>query len=409
MRLREWGALTWVGVAWLAGPVPGFADRGVTGQPIGALWWWHLAAAVLVIVAVTGAVRTGELGVRVDRAATRAWAPGRRWRTVVITAWLALAVLAAVQLRTGLASWGDVLTPTAAAAVVAVAPRRSVGGAAVPRLASGTILLAVLAVGSFAVAALGTVGLEDPFAYYRIKELVRAPVGAHNVLAGFLLAGAPAVALAAVRRPRRWWVGLAVVGLGLAATLSRAALVAGAIGIVATRAWLRDRAVATRVGAIVGIGTVGIAVALTTLGAANPDTDGPTSVGARIELWGAAIEAVVEHPVRGVGADGFLPHTEQLGVAAPHEHAHDLPLHAAATSGVPGLLATGAVWLGIAVGAAGQLDRDRRTLVLVALVGMGALAMVDELALRPSTTGVLALLAVTVAAPREPRPAMPGG
>ncbi len=397
-HVRRQGALPWLGVAWLAGPLPGATTRGVTGQPLDGLWWWHLAALVLLLVTLVGAVRAGELAVRIDRAALQAWSPGRGWRTVVVTGWLGLAVLATAQALDGRADWGHVVSFTAAAVVLGLGRRRTVGGAAVPHLAAGTVLLAVLTI---AAAVVARDALDDPFAYYRLKQAVLLPVGGHNVLAGFLLAGAPAVALATVRRPRRWWPALVVVGVGLAATLSRGALVAGALALVA--AWLlRDRTVARRLGLVVLLGALGTGLALATLGAANPDTGGPTSVVARSELWGAAVDAAQERPLTGVGLDGFLAFTEEAGLAAPHEHAHDLPLHAAATLGVPGLLAVAAVWFGVAAGARGQLDRARRTAVLVGLTGLGAQAMVDELALRPATVGLLALLALVVAAPREP-------
>lgn len=400
--LRDSGALVLVGLAWLAGPVPGFDARGVTGQPTGELWWWHLAAAGLVVWALVTGLRAGELGDRIDAATTGAWRRGHRWRTVVVTGWLVLAVVAATQLADGRASWGDVVTFTAAATIAGLAPRRSVGGEAVPRVAAGGLVLALLAVGTF-VGALDLFGQE--FAFYRVKQQVVAPVAAHNVLAGFVLALAPAVALAAVRRPRWWWPATVVVGLGLGATLSRSALVAGLVAI-AVAAFLRDRTVARRLGVVLGLAGVVVAVVLLQVGARIPtseaEVEDPTSVVARTQLWSAGWDAFTDAPLRGVGLDGFLEETRDAGLVAPHEHAHNLLLHPAATTGVPGVLAVLAVWGGLVVGAWRLLDRDRAHAVLVGLAGLGALAMVDEVALRPGTTGLLALLVAAVAAPRDP-------
>lgn len=400
--LRDSGALVWLGLAWLAGPVPGFDARGVTGQPTGELWWWHLAAAGLVVWALVGGLRTGELGDRIDAATTGAWRPGRRWRTVVVTGWLVLVVVAAAQLGDGRASWGDVVTFTAAATIAGLAPRRSVGGEAVPRLALGGLVLALFAAATFAGA---SELFGQDFAFYRVKQAVVAPVARHNVLAGFLLALVPAVALAAVRRPRWWWPALVVAGLGLGATLSRAALVAG-IGAIAVAAFLRDRTVARRLGVVVALAGVVVTVVLLQVGARIPTTeavaDDPTSVVARTQLWSAGWDAFTDAPFGGVGLDGFLAESRDAGVAAPHEHAHNLLLHAAATTGTPGLLAVVAVWGGLLAGARQLLDRARSHALLVGLGGLGAMALVDELALRPGTTGLLALLVVAAAAPRDP-------
>jgi O-antigen ligase len=170
-------------------------------------------------------------------------------------------------------------------------------------------------------------------------------------------------------------------------------------------AFLRDRTVARRLGVALGLAAVVVTVVLLQVGARVPTTEAvqdPTSVVARTQLWSAGWDAFAGAPFGGVGLDGFLAASRDAGVAAPHEHAHNLLLHAAATTGVPGLLAVVAVWGGIAVGAWQLLDRARTHAVLVGLAGLGAMAMVDELALRPSTTGLLALLVVTVAAPRDP-------
>lgn len=398
-RVRTAGALPWLGLAWLAGPLPGADARGVTGQPTGELWWWHVAAGVLLVVVVVDAVRAGEVATRIDAGAARAWRPGRRWHTVVVVALLALAVLAAAQVGAGTAGWGHVVSFVAGAVVVGLAPARVAGGAAVGHLARGTVVLAVVGIGA---ALLSWEALAETHGFYALKQQVRAPVAAHNVLAAFLLAGAPAVVLASVRRPRRWWPLLAVTGVGLAATLSRGAVVAG-LGAVVVAWALRDRTVARRLALVVAIAAVGIGVVLGAYGAPVPHEGGPSSVVARSELWGAGFDAATAQPVTGVGLDGFLAFTDRVGLAAPHEHAHDLVLHAAAVLGVPGLVAVVALWLGVLAGAARLLDRDRRIVVLVGLAGLGAMAMVDEVALRPATTGLLALLAVAVAAGTEAR------
>lgn len=77
-----------------------------------------------------------------------------------------------------------------------------------------------------------------------------------------------------------------------------------------------------------------------------------TSIGIRLQLWQASLEMVLAHPWTGVGPDNFPQALEALAaqhvitpLAATMPHTHNDILHAAATLGIPGLLAILALYL----------------------------------------------------------------
>jgi O-antigen ligase len=397
-RLVELGPLPWLGAAWLAGPVPATADVGATGQRVGGVWWWQIATLVLLVAHVGGVVRARRLAVADELPVEAVGLPvRRRWHAVAVVSWAALATIAAAQAVADIAAWHHVWSFAAAAVLIVVAPRRVVGAEAVRWLGVGTVLLAAWTV------AVG-VGQLDVLAgsagFYRFKQDVIVAVAAHNVLAGFLIAGLPAVAVLTMRR-RRWWLGLLMVAGALAVCLSRGALVAGAGAVLLCAVVVRDRSLALRMGFGVLLATVGVAGVLASVGAELPAGSDATSVQSRIALWEVALDAGLAAPLVGVGFDGIADRSTAADLFG-HEHGHNLPLHAFAVAGLPGLLAVVLAWGGLLAGAWQQLDQTRRTVLVTSVLALGAQAMIDEVALRPATVGLLALLTVIAAAPREP-------
>lgn len=341
-----------------------------------------------------------------------------------------LAVVAVAQTAVGRASLDDVAV-FASPALLLVAARWSrwsqasgvssserpawwTGERGVRLVALAGAALAVLAVVAF-VGALPAASGADGF--YDVKVRVTTPVADHNVLASLLLV---ALAAAATVRGRGGWVLTAVVTLGLGASLSRGAvLVAAAVATLAALAARRlpptrnstlhghERTSSVDLRGVVGRfagGAVGalalVLLAAAVLGAAVPGGEGPTSVASRGELWRTGLAAIAEEPVVGVGLDRFREVAEARGVADPRDHAHSLPLHAAATVGIPAAAVHLALWLLLLV--RGWRHPDPRVRVLL-LLGGGALllhAFLDETAFRlPVELTVGALLALGAQGP----------
>ncbi|MFT5564177.1 MAG: hypothetical protein ACI970_000900 [Myxococcota bacterium] len=397
-RLVKNGPLPWLGAAWLAGPVASTVDVGATGQPVGGVWWWQLATLVLLVTYAVGVVRARRLAVADGLPTAGVGLPVlRRWHAAAAIGWAALATIAAAQAVADIAAWHHVWSFAGAAVLIVVAPPRVVGADAVRWLGIGTVLLAAWTVA----VSVGQVDvLTGPVGFYRFKQEVVVAVAAHNVLAGFLIAGLPAVAVLTLRRGR-WWLGVLLVAGALTVCLSRGALVAGAGAALLCAVTVRDRSLALRTGAGVLLAVIGVATVLASVGAELPPASDATSVQSRIALWGVALDAGLAAPLTGVGFDGIADEAVAAGLRG-HEHGHDLPLHAFAVAGLPGLLAIILSWGGLLVGAWQQLDQTRRSVLVTGVIALGAQAMIDEVALRPATVGLVALLTVIAAAPREP-------
>lgn len=241
--------------------------------------------------------------------------------------------------------------------------------------------------------------------FYAVKNHVVIPLGASNTLGGYLLVPAVVGAVLATR-DRRFVVPAALSGLGVVASLSRGAVVALVVALVAA-AWMgRSR----QLGLVAATGVVLTLVAtvgLTLLADADPTgapphptatatpspTEEPapgiidpvvddaidlteerlegavtTSTTGRLELWRSAAVAVTERPLLGIGLNRITVVTADLD--QPHDHAHNLFLHALAESGLLGTLA----YLGIWAALAWRLWRADPSLERVALAG-GALAL----------------------------------
>ena len=95
-----------------------------------------------------------------------------------------------------------------------------------------------------------------------------------------------------------------------------------------------------------------IAEAMSEFSLTVPTSALDTSVGVRLQLWQASIEMFMEHPLTGVGPEGFSAALDALAarsevtpLAASLMHSHNDLLFAMATLGVPGLCAVLATYL----------------------------------------------------------------
>jgi O-antigen ligase len=177
-------------------------------------------------------------------------------------------------------------------------------------------------------------------------------VGDSNYFAAFLqLAALPAIALL-VLDPRRNlpilpFAVLAVVGLAF--SLSRGGMLGFAAGILLLLLfWGRARRVAAGVAALLVVLTVAGANPLVgseqlqtvTSRLGTIDEFGQTETNARPELFDAAADMAIEHPVVGIGLNEFDEHSARRGLTErglPHETAHNVYLSLAAETGLVGL------------------------------------------------------------------------
>ena len=247
-------------------------------------------------------------------------------------------------------------------------------------------------------------GVLDPARdrFYEIKNAVDIPLGASNYLAAFLLVAA-LVAGVHARRDRRLLVASVVASLGVLLTLSRGAVIAG-LGTVALGA-LVGGSPRTRRRVAVAVGVAAVAVGAF-LAVVTPD------FGDRAALYDRALDTFLAEPVLGHGLNRF--EEVSAGLAAPHVNAHNLELHALATTGILGALAYLAIWgvLAVRLWRAGRgPERDALALAATALF---LHAQVEALAYSRAVEALLAVLvvlagtlpgAVGVAAWRRPWPA----
>jgi O-antigen ligase len=255
-----------------------------------------------------------------------------------------------------------------------------VGLQAVRSPAALRVLLWALAAGAGICGLLGlaqNAGL-DPTSY-----LVEAPLfdkhrafatfGNPNFLAGlFVLALAPSAALAMSTRGWRSataWVLTATIALALFATFTRGAWFAAAVSMVAfaVAARVAGYRVGRRDGLAIGALAGGLALlaAVSTLRAGEANVisrfvvggQGGESVRERLLTVQAAVASVAARPLLGWGPDSFLAafranrpdaYASAFGAAATVNNAHDWPLQAAVTLGLPaGVLFVAAVVLAL--------------------------------------------------------------
>ena len=237
----------------------------------------------------------------------------------------------------------------------------------------------------------------------------------------------------------RWlaMAALAATTAGLLATGTRSGWIAAAglicvAGVIGIARWARTpRTVGSwrwKAGSLIAVG-LGVALAAgvwMTIGdsiarraregwaevhAAVTRGDYSTWTGGRIDMARLALQAVTEHPVRGIGMGGFRAWTNQerkergdrirrrTGAPdPPYPHAHNTLLHAAATTGLPGAL------LLVAIGAAllrGAFHREQlgagglgsyEAAPGFAVLGLALVSPFDTVHVNAPTCAVLAIL-----------------
>jgi O-Antigen ligase len=156
-----------------------------------------------------------------------------------------------------------------------------------------------------------------------------------------------------------WWGGVAVLGVGIFVTTSRSGAVAAVAGVLALAAlYARGRlAAAAAAGWAVAMVVVVGFIQLTPLQALNDD---PASL--RLNLWRDGLGMIASRPLTGYGEDTtglvfgrFLSH-DYAGLVT-FDRVHSGPLDIAATQGLIGLAALGAVLF--VLGRAAWRARDR--------------------------------------------------
>ncbi|WP_156390958.1 MULTISPECIES: O-antigen ligase family protein [unclassified Nocardioides] len=246
---------------------------------------------------------------------------------------------------------------------------------------------------------------------------VGGPIGDPNDFAFFLL---PAVALGlAVRRTTRrswpWDAATVVVLVATLGTLSRGALVGlSVMAVLAVAAGMIRLRGAVALVAVVSMAAGLVAVAfpgLVSVSLQQKDFVAQQNVSERLDLWTAAAEMTVTHPVLGMGPGAFALHHRDFTTSLPDDINHPLDvahntwLELSSELGVLGFLAFLAM-LVVAFAQAWSVWRRRRdpvaAAVCVGLVGTAASAtFVTEQYYLPMW--LLCALAVGVAAHADAR------
>lgn len=263
------------------------------------------------------------------------------------------------------------------------------------------------------------------------------PVVGGSMLVGALGLHLPAALMGVGRTRVLGLAGSVVTLLGIVATGTRGAWLAGAglIGIVAVVALIRARA---RISGRSGVTFVG-AMLVVVVGAwlavgpsiarragagwhevarAVEQKEFTSDTGARLIMGWWAMRAFAEHPVAGVGAGGYrrwvIGHLERRGIdpadRSVHDHAHNAALHVGATTGVVGLALAGLLGATALVGAfrgpSGGGGERLGTYAAgpgFALIGLLLVSAFDTIHVNAQTGALLCALLALCLAPR-PRP-----
>lgn len=261
----------------------------------------------------------------------------------------------------------------------------------VAALVLALVALAGVASGSAAIRPLSkAVGIAAPIVagvviYQRLVAAQPNGLSGNPVLAGGWCAIAALVLVAAALGERgavRAWLAAAALAAGVATALtsSRGALVGLVIGgllialVMVTRAGWRKAVVLL----VLLAALVGVAVSIAPARFSSTDATAG-SAAARLEIWKATVRMVADRPLLGTGAGRYLyvyPSYQtarhallEPGVRA--DQAHSVPLHVAATAGVPAAL-LGGLLLALAFVSAGAKALRGSASGLVVLAGLGA-------------------------------------
>ncbi len=176
-----------------------------------------------------------------------------------------------------------------------------------------------------------------------------------NVLAFNLLLAIPLALVLALeaRRPPIRMVSLVSAGLaitGLMLTLSRGALVGGAVSLLVLLAWPRFRRYAfalltvLALFALVNFNSLQATSTVSLVGQriATLTTSEGQRGGRRIDIWSDTPGIVIDHPFLGVGEGNYPNTSPDYGIrdigGLPFDHAHNLALTIAAETGLIGLI-----------------------------------------------------------------------
>lgn len=267
--------------------------------------------------------------------------------------------------------------------------------------------------------------------FYDLKHHVVTPMGASNLVAAvlvvtFLVLLGAAYRADEVRRSQILSALALLSAVGLAATLSRGAALAAAFTVIVGAAVMRSArmVVVTAACAVVAAGSIvlmasplddGATSVVTAASAAGdtaavrPSAQGPTRLdsvartavdarfGDRGALAAAAGRVVRDRPLTGVGLNRFDTAADH-GLA--HDHAHNLGLHVAASTGIPGLLAYLAIWVLLGWRLVKLPAGPVRTALSLAAAGLFLHSQIEALVLtRAHEVLLVLLLAVTAAQP----------
>lgn len=318
--------------------------------PFGPVKWMAVPALVLATAAVA-LRRAGDRPIALARAPMLAW--GAFGVVVVVAALFGVdriyAWTGTPERHFGALTWG--LCALAFVTGHAVDKRAALAGA----------VAACGIAGAWAVAE--TLGWE-PIALVGTGDRAVGPFGSSAYLGAALALLTPVAIGVAIdpawsTRARRLSVAAAAAGsAGLVASGARAAW-AGALVAALVAVWVRRPRVTPRVAAAVAVGAAAVVVALalaTGVAGRVPDVVDDRQGGARgrIDEWRVATRVIARRPVLGVGPEGYrIAFGRSVGDAYERAHgrdplpdrAHSAPLDVAATTGLFGLIAYGALVL----------------------------------------------------------------